>query len=197
MVRSFRYLALISAVIAAVPAAGKAATLTEDFTIDVAAGSSDDTDFNTSSFPQFNPALGTLDAITETATGTLNWVITTPAPPPAPDILVVVLGLVANSGGFAQFGAGGALNVSLDGTTTNSSELSKVIGTGVFSDVLATSDPTATGEFTPGSTLQGTITYQYTPVPEPATWAMMALGFAALGFAGRIRAGRSQTRRPA
>jgi len=61
----------------------------------------------------------------------------------------------------------------LDGTTTNSSELSKVIGTGVFSDVLATSDPTATGEFTPGSTLQGTITYQYTPVPEPATWAMM------------------------
>ena len=82
MMRSFRYLALISAVIAAVPAAGKAATLTEDFTIDVAAGSSDDTDFNTSSFPQFNPSLGTLDAITETATGTLNWVITTPARPP-------------------------------------------------------------------------------------------------------------------
>ena len=37
--------------------------------------------------------------------------------------------------------------------------------------------------------LQGTITYDYTPavsgVPEPATWAMMLIGFAGLGFAFR------------
>jgi hypothetical protein len=37
----------------------------------------------------------------------------------------------------------------------------------------------------------GTLTYDYTPaaltVPESSTWAMMALGFAGLGYAGYRR----------
>ena len=44
--------------------------------------------------------------------------------------------------------------------------------------LLANSSDTLTGE------LQGSITYFFTPVPEPSTWAMMLLGFAGLGFAG-------------
>ena len=43
--------------------------------------------------------------------------------------------------------------------------------------------------FTPitGGVVTGNLTFQLIPVPEPATWAMMLVGFAGIGFAMRRR----------
>jgi hypothetical protein len=46
---------------------------------------------------------------------------------------------------------------------------------------------------TPGSAhVSGTFTYLTAPVPEPATWAMMLLGFGAVGFAMRRTKSRAR-----
>jgi PEP-CTERM motif len=46
------------------------------------------------------------------------------------------------------------------------------------------------GFISPGATLDFSVSYNRstTPVPEPATWAMMLIGFAGLGYAGYRRA---------
>ena len=44
------------------------------------------------------------------------------------------------------------------------------------------------GPGSPGGSYSLRVTYNFTGVPEPATWAMMLMGFAAIGFAMRRRA---------
>jgi hypothetical protein len=48
-------------------------------------------------------------------------------------------------------------------------------------------DPTAFAGFTASSS-QAAFEFDMAGVPEPATWAMMLVGFAGLGFAGLCRA---------
>ena len=43
-----------------------------------------------------------------------------------------------------------------------------------------------------GSPFTFTLRRDAVPLPEPSTWAMMALGFAGLGFAGYRRARRTE-----
>ena len=88
--------------------------------------------------------------------------------------------------GFSYTGSGAGFQTLVSG-------LSPFIGTGT-----TTLDFTTTSAFskgaTPGTLLAGSLiggnyslTYNFTAVPEPATWAMMIAGFAMIGFGMRNR----------
>jgi hypothetical protein len=163
---------------------GRAATLTEDFTIDLTASGFVGNDviltYGSSSFPKFDPSLGTLTEISETLTGSTVVGGTLPA-----STLEINLADVAPG---QSSGVPGAVAIDLEGTSTNAATLARLTGLGDASTEVsfAVSGPPHVS-FVWGllgtSTLDGSITYDYA-VPEPSTWAMMALGFAGLGAMG-------------
>jgi hypothetical protein len=163
---------------------GRAATLTEDFTIDLTASGFVGNDviltYGSSSFPKLDPSLGTLTEISETLTGSTVVGGTLPA-----STLEINLADVAPG---QSSGVPGAVAIDLEGTSTNAATLARLTGLGDASTEVsfAVSGPPHVS-FVWGllgtSTLDGSITYDYA-VPEPSTWAMMALGFAGLGAMG-------------
>jgi hypothetical protein len=174
-------IALLSAAVLAGPA--QANTIVEDFTVNGTAVINNSNDFGitSSSFADFNTAVGTLTGVTLSFSGTANSTST--------DLAAFLDVTTASNlqeefflGSGAQVGPG-SFSISANGT--DSADLSKFEGSGtqalVFDFFVAGGAVTMSGQ-------SGTLTYDFTPavaaVPEPSTWAMMTLGFGLMGFLG-------------
>jgi hypothetical protein len=86
-------------------------------------------------------------------------------------------------------------SISLDGTGGGAPHLGSIVGSaaaltlGPISPVDAGAYRVTFGGNTPtDGVVTGNLTFQLIPVPEPATWAMMLVGFAGIGMAMRRRA---------
>ena len=106
----------------------------------------------------------------------------------------------ANVPGSASGGNINSFAITLDGYTLTGVDLMSMYGahgTGSQGDPLANQLVTITG-LAPFTTAEFSSTrnaFEFslgTPVPEPATWAMMALGFAGLGYAAFRRNSKGQ-----
>jgi hypothetical protein len=160
---------------------------------------------------QFNPALGTLNDVQLTLTGSFRWFPRLDATHPPHELVVSTMLSPALTASQTFLGIPVTddlvpVTLNLMGTSTNPVFLNFITGTSFVTDELdlnlfGISDlpDQVSGVALPGSqllNLQGTVTYDYTPnaaVPEPATWAMMLLGFAGLGFAFRHSARKRST----
>jgi hypothetical protein len=87
-------------------------------------------------------------------------------------------------------------SASLDGTGGGAPHLGTITGNLTNSLTLGPISPVAAGAYrftfggsapATGGVVTGNLTFQLIPVPEPATWAMMLVGFAGIGFAMRRR----------
>jgi hypothetical protein len=87
-------------------------------------------------------------------------------------------------------------SASLDGTGGGLPHLGSITGNLTNSLTLGPISPVAAGAYrftfggsapATGGVVTGNLTFQLIPVPEPATWAMMLVGFAGIGFAMRRR----------
>ena len=172
--------AAVMGLIALVPIAARANTITQDFI--VAISGRDSRDFLTSSFDKFNPSLGTLTSISQTLTGSTIWT----APPTA-----IMFMTLFTTGAIQTFSRPGRIAIDISGSTTRSSALTELTGTGQFSDTLISHDINSTGSFAT-AVLDGTITYDYTPavpppVPEPMSITLLGTGLLGLGAISRHR----------
>jgi hypothetical protein len=77
--------------------------------------------------------------------------------------------------------AGTAANISVTGSSNVLSLLSGTLDPGSYRFTFAGNAPAG------GAAVSGNLTFGATPVPEPTTWAMMLLGFGALGLVLRSR----------
>lgn len=77
--------------------------------------------------------------------------------------------------------AGTLGNYSTAGSAPTLSLLVPELGVGNYRVAFAGTAPSS------GAVATGNLTFQVAPVPEPGTWAMMLLGFGAIGFAMRRR----------
>lgn len=77
--------------------------------------------------------------------------------------------------------AGTAANLSVTGSSNVLSLLSGALGPGSYRFTFAGAAPAG------GAALSGNLTFAAAPVPEPGTWALMLLGFGALGLMVRYR----------
>jgi hypothetical protein len=150
---------------------------------------------------QFNPALGTLNDVQLTLTGSFNWFPELDNHPPHQLVVTNFLPAFTISQTFIGVPVTDDLvpvTLNLIGTSTNPQFLNFITGTSFVTDQLLlqlfsiSALPDQVSALGPNDqlvNLQGTVTYDYTPavsgVPEPSTWAMMLLGFAGLGFAFR------------
>ena len=151
-------------------------------------------------FQQFNPALGTLNTVQVTLAGSFNWF-------PELDSPTHTLIVTNELGGFSttQTFLGipvtddtVPVTVNLTGTTSNPFVLNFLTGTSFANDrvdlnLLSLSafpdQIIAVGPNDQIVSLQGTVTYDYTPTttPVPSAWIMMLGGVAVLGVLGRPR----------
>ncbi len=174
-------IALLSAAALAGPA--QANTIVEDFTVSGTAvlNNSGFEGITSSSFADFNTAVGTLTGVTLSFSGTANST--------SPD-LVFFADVTPASSVNEEFFTGSGFQVgpgsfSISASGTNNADLGKFEGSGtqalVFDFSVAFGTVTMSGQ-------SGTLTYDFTPavaaVPEPSTWAMMTLGFGLMGFLG-------------
>jgi PEP-CTERM motif len=148
---------------------------------------------DTTSFQQFDPALGTLNDVQLTLTGPFRWVPNQPG-----NTLALTLEFGTAHINTPNFPPGGGVEMAnLMGMLTFPSDLLIFTGASAINGLLifdwgAGSTPNTSPDVISQAgvmALQGTVTYDYTPavagVAEPSTWAMMLLGFAGLGFAFR------------
>jgi hypothetical protein len=166
----------------------KADTIVKDFTVSGTAVRNDSgmDGITSSSFADFNTAVGTLTGVTLSFAGTANY--SGGGEDGFADLSDVTSAsnvhfqLFSGSG----FGIGGNFSISANGTASAPFLLSFFEGSGtqalVFNFDVDVGAVTMSGQ-------SGTLTYDFTPavasvIPEPSTWAMMALGFAGLGFLG-------------
>jgi PEP-CTERM motif len=183
--RTIRSVLLAAAVGVAVlaPQAGSANVITETFTMTQfpAVSAADLNLFPDSPVAEFNPADGTLTSVAESLTGTATWTSNNTDPN------LFALLFPGTPAVTQQFLTPGTITFAMSGSPTDLNDFKGTGSLGIFLS-LNTSD-TGDGFATSASRLMGTITYTYTPaasfaVPEPSTWAMMALGFAGLGLLG-------------
>jgi PEP-CTERM motif len=165
------------------PSAASANVIIEPFTLTQlpAASAADLLLFPDSPVAEFNPADGSLTSVSESLTGTATWTSNNIDPnlfallfPGTPAVTQLFL-------------TPGTITFAMSGSPTDLNDFKGTGSVGIFLS-LNTSD-TGDAFATSASGLVGTITYTYTPapsfaVPEPSTWAMMALGFAGLGLLG-------------
>jgi PEP-CTERM motif-containing protein len=136
-----------------------------------------------SSFADFNTAVGTLTGVTLSFSGTANStsvdLVFFEDVTPASDVHEQIF-----TGSGFQAGPGN-FSISASGTDSFATDLSMFEGSGtqalVFDFFVTVGAVTMSGQ-------SGTLTYDFTPavaaVPEPSTWAMMTLGFGLMGFLG-------------
>ena len=180
--------------IAAAASPVSAATITQTFTVspfefEQTLGGAN---YDTSSFNQFNSALGTLDSITATLTGSGAWYVSVGGP----DYLLLDLEATnTNSINLQEIevdetaAQSEPVTVDISGTDSTAGDLTAYVGTGT-EDLVLNVDISNYGvidTFTTTSALTGTITYNYTPgataIPEPGTlpaFAAAILGLIAL-----------------
>jgi PEP-CTERM motif len=204
IVRSTRAILATAAAVGvalAAAASANAATITETFTFPkVTNGGSahDGGSAEGSIFAAFDPALGTLNSVTYDVSGTSTFFT---GPDDGVNAFQYSFNFQGPSGAASQGHTPGAA-VAIGNTSATASLTDTV------------TDPLIDAFFGPGSVMPSvdvsfqadadistvfateSVTYNFTPatpaVPEPSTWAMMGLGFAALAFAGY-----RQTSRPA
>jgi type 1 fimbria pilin len=176
-------IALLSAAVLAGPA--QADTIVEDFTVSGTAveNNSGFEGITSSSFADFNTAVGTLTGVTLSFSGTANStsvdLVFFDHATPASDVQTEIF-----TGSGIQVGPG-SFSISANGTVSDAGGLSFFEGSGtqalVFDFFVSVGTVTMSGQ-------SGTLTYDFTPavaaVPEPSTWAMMTLGFGLMGFLG-------------
>ncbi len=161
------------------PQAASANVIIEPFTLTQFPAAAADGSNLSSDVPAFNPADGTLTSVSESLTGTATWTSTADAP--------FLFALLSPGNGSQEFFTPGTITFAI---SDNPTDLNDFKGTGSVHVFLFLSTSDLGDAFaTSANGLMGTITYTYTPaatfpVPEPSTWAMMALGFAGLGFLG-------------
>jgi hypothetical protein len=187
LVGVFSYIAFLLA-----PTGASAATIVVPYTVQLpAVAALPPLILDTASVQQFDPALGTLNDVQVTLTGPFRWIA---------QISTNTLSLTLEFGSTKiltpNFPPGGGFEmVNLMQTLTSPFQLQDFIGTTSMNGLLifnwggGTQPSNDVISQSGVMDLQGTVTYDYTPavtaVPEPATWAMMLLGFAGLGFAFR------------
>lgn len=200
--RAFILGALATGLLAAAPVAASADTIVEDFTIPVAAGTSNGS-FVSDPFPGFDPSLGTLTDVIETLAQSLTWIPGFTVNDASPAVLTVSLhSPISVSQTFtASTSEPQRLTLVLNAEASS-------IGSGSQKAVLSTRENSGFGRLS-RTRLEGTMTYVYTPfpssivdppsggafpvppeggaVPELSTWAMMLVGFASLGYASKRR----------
>ena len=176
-----RLLAAAVGVAVLAPSAASANVIIEPFTLtQFPAAEASGSDLS-SDVAAFNPADGTLTSVSESLTGTATWTSTADAP------FLLALLSPGNPHGSQEFFTPGTITFAI---SDNPTDLNDFKGTGSVHVFLFLSTSDFGDAFaTSASGLMGTITYTYTPaasfpVPEPSTWAMMALGFAGLGLLG-------------
>jgi hypothetical protein len=178
--RRFARRVVMMGLIALTPIAARANTITKDFTVGISGR--DNRNFPTSFFDKFNPSLGTLTSISQTLTGSTIWT----APPTA-----IMFMTLFTTGAIQIFSPPGRIAIDISGSTTRSSALTELTGTGQFSDTLMSHDINSNGSFSTAR-LDGTITYDYTPaapssVPEPMSITLLGTALLGLGAISRQR----------
>jgi hypothetical protein len=126
--------------------------------------------WTTNTFPSGNFS-GWLEFTNDTA-GLYQVVVSTSTP-----------GAVIGSASLDGLGGGAPHLGSITGNLTNSLTLGPIspVAAGAYRFTFGGSAPAT------GGVVTGNLTFQLVPVPEPATWAMMLVGFAGIGFAMRRR----------
>jgi hypothetical protein len=187
-------LALLSTSVLASPTG----TIVNNFTVSGTAveNNSGDDGITSSSFADFNTALGTLTGVTLSFSGTANFSdhgesdtgifddVTT-----ASDVNTALF-----SGNGFRLGGSGSFPISASGTDSSAFVLSMFEGSGTqalvfnFSVLLFNFSEPEVGSVMMGDQ-SGTLTYDFTPtavasVPEPSTWAMGLIGFGLMGLLG-------------
>jgi PEP-CTERM motif len=169
-----------------VPTVASPATIVEPYTVRLPVEAGPPLVLVSSDFQQFDPALGTLNDVQVTLTGTFRWLASGPG-----SGLAVGLDFGGIQVRTPPFPFDGVETFNLMATGTSPPELQFFTGTSSITGEVAFFFGSNPDVIAQGSArdLQGTVTYDYTPtvaaIPEPSTWAMVLIGFAGLGFAFR------------
>ncbi len=211
--RAAAFFTLAAGMLIAAPVTAVANTEVFNFTIGLSGSggvisllSSSALTFHSSVFPLFDPTLGTLNSVSETIDGSLTWTTGRNFELSGGQSGAFGANLKLSDGTAAQtfksfISNPQLIDIDLSGADSNVADLLSLIGKGTTTTYLALSGSGTASQTLSATTLEGTLTYNYTaptgvlasaPVPEPSTWAMMLIGFAGLGYAA-VR--RKRTRR--
>jgi hypothetical protein len=186
--RAMSIAAIATVWIATAPISASAADqiITESFSVTIPGSSvSNDAQFKSTPFPLFADSTGFLKSAAFTVTGDIKVVSLNEDP----DILIYLQDLTGRTIGFGQAVLkAGTTSLMFSGDVDPPSIYSG-IGNGQVQITLSTGDFPDTDLIESVGSLDGTVTYTYTPltiaaIPETSTWAAMLVGFASLGFAG-------------
>lgn len=171
-----------TAAVVLVSSISHAAVLTQVFNIQVPSNTTVGaaTNVASSTFPQFDPATGTLISVNTSFSGTGSWV--TSAGGQMLDLSLVVHGKAIVLAGQRYFFTPGNISFDFAGTDSYLPELASFVGSELTQVDLRFSGSGGTFTTPPNT---GTISYAFTPtvaVPEPETTWLTGLGLVAMGL---------------